>query len=266
VRNTFLPPTALKLMRGVARPERFDVRLRSVGSGGESLGAGVLEWGKVALGLTINEFYGQTECNLVVGNCASIMDVRPGSMGKAFPGSDVVVLDSEGNLLPPGQAGEIAVRRGDAAMFLEYWDSPEKTAEKFSGDWMRTGDEGVMDAEGYFWFASRTDDVITSSGYRIGPSEIENCLTGHPAVAMAACVGIPDPVRTEIVKAYVTLAPGTAGSEALASELIAHVRTRLSPHVAPRRVEFIDRMPVTATGKIMRRELRARDLAREETE
>ncbi len=266
VRNTFLPPTALKLMRGVARPERFDVRLRSVGSGGESLGAGVLEWGKVALGLTINEFYGQTECNLVVGNCASIMDVRPGSMGKAFPGSDVVVLDSEGNLLPPGQAGEIAVRRGDAAMFLEYWDSPEKTAEKFSGDWMRTGDEGVMDAEGYFWFASRTDDVITSSGYRIGPSEIENCLTGHPAVAMAACVGIPDPVRTEIVKAYVTLAPGTTGSEALASELIAHVRTRLSPHVAPRRVEFIDRMPVTATGKIMRRELRARDLAREETE
>ena len=119
-----------------------------------------------------------------------------------------------------------------------------------------------MDADGYFWFASRTDDVITSSGYRIGPSEIENCLTGHPSVGMAACVGLPDPVRTEIVKAFVTLAPGVVASDALADELIAHVRTRLSPHVAPRLVEFIDAMPVTATCKIMRRELRAGDLAK----
>jgi acetyl-CoA synthetase len=246
VRNTFLPPTALKMMRNVERPERFGVELRSVGSGGESLGAGVLEWGKGALGLTINEFYGQTECNLVLGNCASIMAVKPGSTGKPFPGSDVAILDSAGAPLPP---------------------SPEKTAEKFSrselgGDWMRTGDEGMMDADGYFWFASRTDDVITSSGYRIGPSEIENCLTGHPAVGMAACIGLPDPLRTEIVKAFVTLAPGAEGTQALADELIAHVRNRLSPHVAPRHVVFIDTMPVTATGKIMRRELRARELAK----
>jgi acetyl-CoA synthetase len=267
VRNTFLPPTALKLMRRVARPERFGLSLRSVGSGGESLGAGVLEWGMGALGLTINEFYGQTECNLVLGNCASIMTVKPGSMGKPFPGSDVAILDSTGEALPPGETGEIAVRRGDPAMFLEYWNSPSRTAEKFTrddlgGDWMRTGDEGVMDEDGYFWFASRTDDVITSSGYRIGPSEIENCLTGHPSVGMAACVGLPDPVRTEIVKAFVTLAPGVVASDALADELIAHVRTRLSPHVAPRLVEFIDAMPVTATGKIMRRELRAGDLAK----
>ncbi len=259
VRNTFLPPTALKLMRTVAEPGRFGCRLRSVGSGGESLGAEVLEWGREALGLTINEFYGQTECNLVVGNCASVMAVRPGSMGRAFPGSDVAILDSEGNVLPAGESGEIAVRRGDAAMFLEYWRKPDKTAEKFAGAWMRTGDEGVMDEDGYFWFAARTDDVITSSGYRIGPSEIENCLTGHPAVAMAACIGVPDPVRTEIVKAYVTLAPGHEPSEALAAELVAHVRKRLSPHVAPRLVEFIERMPTTATGKIMRRELRSRD-------
>lgn len=259
VRNAFLPPTALKLMRTVPEPARFGVKLRSVGSGGESLGAEVLEWGKGALGLTINEFYGQTECNLVVGNCASILPVKPGSMGRAFPGSEVAILDSGGNELGPGESGEIAVRRGDAAMFLEYWGLPEKTAQKFSGDWMRTGDEGTMDADGYFWFAARTDDVITSSGYRIGPSEVENCLTGHPAVAMAACVGIPDPVRTEIVKAYVVPAPGHARSEALAAELIAHVRRRLSPHVAPRLVEFIERMPTTATGKIMRRELRARD-------
>jgi acetyl-CoA synthetase len=267
VRNTFLPPTALKLMRRVARPERFGAKLRSVGSGGESLGADVLEWGKGALGLTINEFYGQTECNLVLGNCASIMEVKPGSMGKPFPGSEVAIVDSAGNALPPGETGEIAVRRGDAAMFLEYWSSTEKTAEKFArddlgGEWMRTGDEGVMDADGYFWFASRTDDVITSSGYRIGPSEIENCLTGHPAVGMAACVGLPDPVRTEIVKAFVILVPGAEGTQALADELIAHVRTRLSPHVAPRHVAFIETMPVTATGKIMRRELRARELAK----
>lgn len=262
VRNTFLPPTALKLMRRVERPERFGARLRSVGSGGESLGAGVLEWGKGALGLTINEFYGQTECNLVLGNCASIMAVKPGSMGKPFPGSEVAILDAAGDPVAPGEAGEIAIRRGDAAMFLGYWNNPETTAEKFTADWMRTGDEGVMDADGYFWFASRTDDVITSSGYRIGPSEIENCLTGHEAVAMAACVGLPDPVRTEIVKAFVTLAPGVAGSEALAAELIAHVRTRLSPHVAPKLVEFIETMPTTTTGKIMRRELRARELAK----
>jgi acetyl-CoA synthetase len=264
VRNTFLPPTALKLMRAVEKPERFGLKLRSVGSGGESLGAGVLDWGKGALGLTINEFYGQTECNLVLGNCASIMAVKPGSMGKPFPGSDVAILDCEGNELPAGEAGEIAVRRGDAAMFLEYWKAPEKTAEKFAGDWMRTGDEGMMDEDGYFWFASRADDVITSSGYRIGPSEIENCLVGHPAVAMAACVGIPDPVRTEVVKAFVTLTPGVASSVTLEAELIAHVRTRLSPHVAPRSVAFVDAMPTTATGKIMRRELRARELAKGE--
>ena len=266
VRNTFLPPTALKLMRRVERPERFGVRLRSVGSGGESLGSEVLEWGMGALGLTINEFYGQTECNLVLGNCASIMEVKPGSMGKPFPGSHVAILDSDGNAVASGETGEIAVKRGDAAMFLEYWDAPGKTAEKFVRDqagheWMRTGDEGVTDADGYFWFAARTDDVITSSGYRIGPSEIENCLTGHPAVAMAACIGIPDPVRTEVVKAFVTLAPGAEADADLEAELIAHVRTRLSPHVAPRSVAFVETIPMTATGKIMRRELRAGELA-----
>jgi acetyl-CoA synthetase len=267
VRNSFLPPTALKLMRGVTRPDRFGVNLRTVGSAGESLGAEVLEWGKGALGLTINEFYGQTECNPVLGNCAAIMPVRPGSMGKPLPGSDVTVLDSAGNELPPGEAGEIAIHRRDAAMFLQYWNAPGKKEEKFAetpgGDWLRTGDEGVMDADGYFWFASRTDDVITSSGYRIGPSEIEHCLVGHGAVAMAACVGVPDPVRTEVVKAFVVLQPWATGSAALSKELIAHVRTRLSPHAAPRTVEFIASMPTTATGKIMRRELRARELSKE---
>ncbi|MEM8790921.1 MAG: AMP-binding protein [Pseudomonadota bacterium] len=255
--NVFLPPTALKLMRQVEKPERFDLSLRTVGSGGESLGAEMLDWGREVLGLTINEFYGQTECNVVLGNCASIMEVRPGSMGKAVPGSDVAIIDEAGRVLPPGEAGEIAIGRRDAAMFLEYWQDPERTEEKFRGEWMLTGDEGVMDEEGYVFFQSRTDDVITSSGYRIGPTEIEHCLTGHPAVEMAAVIGVPDPVRTEIIKAFVTLGSGRNGDPDLEKELIAHVRTRLSPHVAPREVVFIDRMPVTATGKIMRRELRA---------
>lgn len=257
VRNSFLPPTALKMMRAVPEPRRLGARPRTVATGGESMGAELLDWGREAFGLAINEFYGQTECNLVVGNCASVLPVKPGSMGRPYPGSEVAVLDEEGRPLPPGAAGEIAVRRGDAAMFLEYWREPGKTAAKFAGDWMLTGDEGLVDDEGYLHFASRTDDVITSSGYRIGPTEIEHCLTGHPAVRIAACVGVPDPLRTEIVRAYVVLRPGHRGGEALAAELIAHVRARLSPHLAPREVRFLDEMPVTATGKIRRRDLRA---------
>ncbi|MEM7178807.1 MAG: AMP-binding protein [Pseudomonadota bacterium] len=254
--NVFLPPTALKLMRQVPDPQRFALSLRTVGSGGESLGAEMLDWGREAMGLTVNEFYGQTECNVVLGNCATIMEVRAGSMGKAVPGSRVAIIDSDGQEVAPGETGEIAIHRGDAAMFLEYWRDPDRTAEKFKGDWMLTGDEGVMDAEGYFYFNSRTDDVITSSGYRIGPTEIEHCLTGHPAVEMAAVIGVPDPVRTEVIKAFVTLGGGRNGDPSLARELIAHVHSRLSPHVAPREVVFIDKMPTTATGKILRRELR----------
>lgn len=260
IRNVFFPPTALKLMRRVDNPGRFGHRLRSVGSGGESLGAETVEWGREAFGLTINEFYGQTECNIVLGNCASIMVVCPGSMGKAVPGSDVTILDAAGNELPPGETGEIAIHKRDAAMFLGYWKAPEKTAEKFVGPWMRTGDEGMRDAEGYFHFSSRTDDVITSSGYRVGPSEIEHCLAAHPDVAVAACIGVPDPVRTEVVRAFVKLTPGANGSPELADALKAHVRQRLSPHVAPREVTFVDEIPVTATGKVMRRELRRKAL------
>ena len=255
VRNAFLPPTALKLMRG-AGARAPGLALRSVGSGGESLGAELLDWGRAALGLTINEFYGQTECNLVLGNCAAIAPVRPGSTGRAFPGSEVAILDAEGQEVAPGTPGEIAIRRGDAAMFLRYWDDPARTAAKFAGAWMLTGDEAVMEADGHVRFASRTDDVITSSGYRIGPTEIEHCLTAHPAVAMAAAIGVPDPVRTERVKAFVTLVPGHAPSDDLAARLIAHVRFRLGPHLAPREVAFLQTMPITATGKIRRRDLR----------
>ncbi len=254
-RNLFLPPTALKLMRQVPAPKSFDAR--TVMSGGESLGADMLDWGRSALGVTINETYGQTECNLILTSAAGIGVQKPGAIGKAVPGFDVRIIDAAGNEVPRGETGEIAVRRGTPVMFREYWGQPEKTAAKFVGDWMKTGDLGQMDDEGYVTYSSRDDDVITSAGYRIGPTEIENCLTGHPDVAMAAAVGIPDPIRTEVVKAFVVLRDG-AKIEVLEAALIARVRDRVSPHCAPRIVEVIDAMPMTATGKIMRRELRAR--------
>ncbi|HHL20300.1 MAG TPA: AMP-dependent synthetase [Aliiroseovarius sp.] len=253
VRNLFMPPTALKLMQGTKVPAGVD--LRSIGSGGESLGAELLEWGRAALGVPINELYGQTECNLVLTSAARFMEVRPGSMGLAVPGHDVAVIDAEGREVATGEVGEIAVRRPDPVMFLEYWKQPEKTAAKFAGDWLKTGDLARRDEDGYFWFVSRDDDVITSSGYRIGPSEIEHCLAGHPDVVMAAVVGVPDPVRTEAVKAVVVARPGAAG-DALARDLTQLVRERISPHVAPRIVEFADSLPMTATGKIRRRDLR----------
>ncbi len=252
VRNCFLPPTALKLMRQASEPAK-PLKLRSVGSGGEALGGELLDWGRRVLGVTINEFYGQTECNLVLGNCVEVMKPRPGSTGKPVPGHNVAIVDSDGQVLPVGEIGEIAIARPDPSMFLEYWRNPEKTAEKFIGDWMLTGDEAVMDEDGYFHFSSRTDDVITSSGYRIGPTEIEDCLTGHPQVSMAAVIGVPDPVRTEVIKAFVV---ANKQNDELKAELILRVRERLSPHVAPREIEFVDALPMTATGKIMRRELK----------
>ena len=253
VRNGFLPPTALKLMRqaGVTAAPG----LRSVGSAGEALGAELLDWGRSVFGLTINEFYGQTECNVVIANSAAIAPVRPGAAGRAVPGHEVAIVAPDGSLLPPGSAGEIAVRRPDPVMFLGYWRSPERTAEKFAGDWLMTGDEAVMDADGYVHFQARGDDVITSSGYRIGPGEIEDCLTGHPDVALAAVIGVPDPIRTEAVKAFVVLRHG-ADPAGLDASLVERVRSRLSPHVAPREVVFVDSLPTTATGKIRRRALR----------
>ena len=148
------------------------------------------------------------------------------------------------------------MKRPDPVMFLEYWGRPEATREKFIGDWMTTGDQGVVDEDGYFSFVGRDDDVITSSGYRIGPGEIEDCLISHPAVALAAVIGKPDPVRTEIVKAFVVLKPGIEGTDALAAEMRDFVKTRLSAHEYPREVAFIDAMPMTTTGKIIRRLLR----------
>jgi len=259
VRNAFIPPTALRMLRSAPAPQgRHDIRLRSVGSGGEALGAETLEWGRSALGLTINEFYGQTECNLVLASCAMIGVSRPGFIGKPVPGHEVAVIRPDGSRAAFGELGQIAVRRPNPVMFLEYWGRPDATDMKFIGEWMMTGDQGVVDQDGYFQFVGRDDDVITSSGYRIGPGEIEDCLIGHPAVALAAVVGKPDPVRTEIVKAFIVLKQGVDASDALAADIQAFVKTRLSAHEYPREVAFIGAMPTTTTGKIIRRLLRER--------
>ncbi|MGG7568261.1 AMP-binding protein [Rhodovulum sp. DZ06] len=265
VRRAFLPPTALKLMRAVKNPRGLGVKLASVGSAGEALGAELLDWGVGALGLTINEFFGQTEANLVLTNASSVFAPKPGSAGRSAPGHNVCIIDAEGRALPPGEDGEIAVDAPNPTMFLRYWNLPEKTAEKYAVDpetgvqRLRTGDVGRIDEEGHVFFSSRADDVITTSGYRVGPSEVEDCLAGHPDVAMAGVIGVPDPVRTEVIRAYVVTAPGAqVDAEKLEAELIARVRGRLSPHLAPRRVEVIDALPMTATGKIMRRELKRR--------
>ncbi|MEZ5778425.1 MAG: AMP-binding protein [Paracoccaceae bacterium] len=253
ITNLFLPPTALKLMRASTAPD--DLAVRAVASGGESLGADMLEWGQRALKAPINEIYGQTECNLVVCSSASLFPTRPGTMGRAVPGADVSVIDGEGLEVADGEIGEIAVKRGHPAMFLEYLGKPEATAAKFVGGWLRTGDLGTRDSDDYFTYVARDDDIISSAGYRIGPSEIENCLTGDPDVVMAACVGVPDAVRGEVVKAFVVLREG-ADLKGMEDRLIRRVRDRISPHVAPRWIERRESLPMTATGKIMRRELR----------
>ncbi len=249
VRNVFFPPTALRMLKAADQPIPG---LRSVASGGEPLGAEMLAWGKQAFGLTINEFYGQTECNMVVSSCAEDFPVRPGCIGKPVPGHDVAVIDETGQ--PTDQEGDVAIRRGSASMLLEYWNRPEATAEKFRGDWLITGDRGIWEGD-YLRFVGRDDDVITSAGYRIGPAEIEDCLLTHPAVATVGVVGKPDKLRTEIVKAYVVLKPG---AEATGAELQDWVKHRLAQYSYPREVAFLEELPMTVTGKVIRKELKAR--------
>jgi acetyl-CoA synthetase len=256
VRNVFLPPTALKLMRQ-AEVKHPDVKLRSIFTGGETLGVELLDWVRATFGIEAHEVFGQTECNLVVGNNANLFPIRPGSMGKATPGFDVRIIDDKGNELPRGERGIIGVRQPNPVTMLEYWKNAEATQKKFAGQFLLTGDLGRQDEDGYFWYISREDDVITSAGYRIGPSEIEDTLLKHPAVAMSAVVGIPDPVRTESIKAWIVLRPGFAASEGLAREIQDFVRVKLAAHEYPRFVQFTESLPMTATGKVLRRELRA---------
>ncbi|MEL6298729.1 MAG: AMP-binding protein [Pseudomonadota bacterium] len=257
VRNVFMPATALRMMQQVPDPRaRFGQTLRSLGSGGETLGADLIGWGRDALGVTMNEFYGQTECNLVVGNCCGLFEVRPGSMGRAIPGHAVAIVDDAGTPLPDGEAGIVAVRRPDPVMFLGYWGQDDATADKFRGDWFLLGDVATRDGDGHFWFRGRDDDVIASAGYRIGPGEVEACLVTHEAVALAGVIGIPDDVRGEAVAACVVLAAGHQATVALAADIQNHVRARLAAHEYPREIRFVQSLPQTLTGKIKRADLR----------
>ena len=251
---TLIPPTALRVIRAADLPGG-DFAFRAMASGGEVLGADLTGWASEFFGCPVNEAYGQTEFNGLSGGSQSVYPAKPGSIGRPLPGTIVAVLDDEGNPVID-TSGEIAVHRDHALAMLGYLNNPAATAEKFRGDWLLTGDLGHIDQDGYVWFESRKDDVINSAGYRIGPGEIENCLGAHEAVAMAAVIGVPDERRGQVPKAFVVLKPGREPSEALADELRAHVRTRLAAHEMPREIEFIDDLPRTTTGKIMRRELR----------
>ena len=281
VTHTFLFPTALKaMMKAVPAPrERYTLALRAVMSAGEAVGDAVFAWCRDALGVTVNEMFGQTEINYIVGNCTRTLDAhgreapgwpaRPGSMGRPYPGHRVAVIDDEGRECPRGTPGDVAVHRldvhgePDPVFFLGYWRNEAATRAKYTGDpaasWCRTGDMAVMDDEGYLWYQGRSDDMFKAAGYRIGPSEIENCLVKHPAVANAAVVPKPDAERGAVVKAYVVLAPGFAGDAALVAALQQHVRGKLAPYEYPKEIEFIDALPMTTTGKVQRRVLRLRE-------
>jgi acetyl-CoA synthetase len=272
VTNTFLFPTALKMMmKSVPDPrERYKLALRAVMSAGESVGETVHAWCESALGLTPNEMFGQTEMNYVVGNSSRRWPSRPGSMGRPYPGHRVAVIDEQGQVVPPGEIGEVAVNRydihgqPDPVMFLGYWHNEQATRDKFSGDWCRTGDLASVDADGYLWYAGRADDVFKSAGYRIGPGEIENCLLGHPAVGNVAVVPKPDAERGALVKAYVVLTPEYAARprEEVTQALQEHVRDRLAPYEYPKEIEYVNELPMTTTGKIQRGVLRKLEIER----
>lgn len=267
VTNTFLFPTALKaMMKAFPLPrERFPLHLRAIMSAGEAVGDAVFDWCRSALGVTVNEMFGQTEINYIVGNSHEDWPARAGSMGRPYPGHRVAVIDDAGVPVMPGELGEVAVNRfdlhgdPDPVFFLGYWKNPQATEGKFSGDWCRTGDLATCDADGYLWYKGRADDVFKAAGYRIGPSEVENCLVRHPAVANAAVVPKPDPDRGAVVKAYVVLAPGHEASAELVEALQAHVRGQLAPYEYPKEIEFIESLPMTTTGKVQRRVLRLQE-------
>jgi len=270
VRNTFLFPTALKMMmKAVPKPrERYDLQLRSIMSAGEAVGETVFAWARDELGVVVNEMFGQTEMNYIVGNSQALWPAKPGSMGRPYPGHRVAVIDDDGGEVPGDEVGEVAVNRrdihgdADAVFFLGYWKNDDATRRKFTGEWCRTGDLAKRDADGYLWYQGRADDVFKAAGYRIGPSEIENCLVKHPAVANAAVVPSPDPERGAVVKAFIVLTPGHAPSPALEEDIRQHVRGRLAPYEYPKEIEFIEALPMTTTGKVQRRVLRELEASR----
>ena len=263
VTHAFLAPTAIKRLAQTAHPrDAYDLALRVICTGGESLAAETLDWAETRLGVVCNEFYGMTEVNHLIGNCAALYPRRAGSMGRAYPGHRVVLVDADGAPVPTGEAGEIVTPADAPTRYLGYLNAPEKDAGMRLGPWLRTHDLAVQDADGYFWYKGRADDLIKSSGFRIGPAEIEDCLIAHPAVAECAVVGKPDADRGSIVKAFVRLRAGVVASDALKAELADHVRTRLAGYKAPREVEFVADFVLTSSGKINRRLLREAEQAR----
>jgi acetyl-CoA synthetase len=288
VTHTFLFPTALKaMMKAFPEPRRqYTLQLQGLMSAGEAVGDAVFAYCEQQLGVTLNEMFGQTEINYIVGNCARLYPARPGSMGKGYPGHRVAVIDEAGHECPVGVPGDVAVHRldihgePDPIFFLGYWKNEASTRAKFTGDpassWCRTGDLAVRDADGYLWYQGRADDVFKAAGYRIGPSEIENCLVKHPAVANAAVVPKPDAERGAVVKAYVVLAQEyrakqperTAAGflQGLITELQAHVKGKLAPYEYPKEIEFVDSLPMTTTGKVQRRVVRLQEEARHQAQ
>ncbi len=284
VTHTFLFPTALKAMLkaypGTASStvrDQFQLQLQAIMTAGEAAGDAVFDYCQNQLGVTVNEMFGQTEINYIVGNCAAHWPARPGSMGKGYPGHRVAVIDDAGQECPVGVAGDVALNRldrhghPDPIFFLGYWKNEAATRAKFTGDWCRTGDLATRDAEGYLWYQGRSDDIFKAAGYRIGPGEIENCLVKHPAVANAAVVPKPDKARGAVVKAYVVIAPDfesirpidmtarASFDDKLIADLQAHVKDKLAPYEYPKEIEFVDALPMTTTGKVQRRVLRLQE-------
>ena len=253
---SFLPPTILKMMRA-SDVDYSRTGLRAAFSGGEALGEAVAEWAREALGVQVNEIYGQTECNLIVGTCHVEFDTPPGSMGRPTPGFDLGLLDELGQPVAAGEVGEICVRLPSPNAFLRYWNSPEKTDGKTAGGVLHTGDLAKVDDDGNFWFSGRNDDLISSAGYRVGPGEIEDQILRHPAVEMVAVIGVPDELRGEAIVAYIVPAADADAGEELAREIQAFVKERLAFYQYPREVVFLDELPTTNTGKIRRAQLRA---------
>ncbi len=270
IRNSFLFPTALKMMmKAVPRPrERYRLHLRSVMSAGEAVGSTVFEWAREALDVTVNEMFGQTEMNYIMGNSHELWPAKPGSMGRPYPGHRIGAIDEDGQQVATGAVGEIAVHRfapdgvPDPVFFLGYDGNPEATAAKFSGDWCRTGDLARVDEDGYYWYQGRSDDMFKAAGYRIGPAEIENCLVRHPAITNAAVVPTPDATRGNLIKAYIVLCAGITPSTGLEDDIRQHVRRFRAPYEYPKEIEFVDALPMTTTGKVQRCVLRERERTR----
>lgn len=263
VTNTLLAATALRKMAvQVDAPAAVKLRLRCVFSGGEKVTPEIARWTRERLGLPINEVYGQTEANILIGENDPLIPPREEPLGKPYPGHDVAIVDDDGRPLAPGALGNIAVRRGDPVIMLGYWNRPDATRAAYRGEWFVTGDLGMADEEGWIHYKGRADDVINSAGFRIGPAEVEGCLLQHEAVEQCAVVGVPDDTRGEAVKAFVLLRPGVARSPALADELARHVRTHLGSFQRPREIEWVDELPMTVSGKIKRADLRRRPESR----